>query len=142
MQALETRQLGEIDGFDLVAYKMVDEDSSTEDAECYSEEDIQANRDGEWAYVGVIVKAFKEGIELGEDDIWGREDGYSPGWVSKKNPSGWLDAFTGALGEESGHDYNLPAGAIEQAKKALAQLRREERGQAKRWPRRRHVAHW
>jgi len=141
MQTLETRQLGKIDGFDLVAYKMVDLDSSTEDAECYSEEDIQANREGQWSYVGVIVKAFKEGIELGEDAIWGVEDGYSPGFVDPEHrPTGWADGFDHTLGGDG--CYDLPAGAIGHAKEALAQLRREERGQAKRWPRRRRVAHW
>lgn len=140
MHVLEQRDLGERDGFDLVAYKVVDEHTSTEDYDCYDKVDITAYQERNWSFVGVIVKAFRDGIELGEDAIWGTEDGWSKGWVSEDNPTGWVDAFDSTLGGEG--CYDLPAEAVDQAKKVLAKLRAAERKAAKRWPRRRRVGRW
>jgi hypothetical protein len=137
---LESRHLGERDGFNLIAYKVVDIDGSTDDADCYDETDIEAYTARQWSYVGIVVKAFRDGIELGEDAIWGVEDGYLPGAKSEDNPSGWVDGFAHTLGGED--CYDVPGEAIEEAKAALAKLRRERRTQLRRWPVRRRVAAW
>lgn len=138
-QVLEKRDLGNRDGFDLVAYKMVDEITPPDDFGCYDAADIAAYPQ-EWAFVGVVVKAFRDGIELGEDALWGVEDGYLPGAKDEDNPSGWVDGFDHTLGGEG--CYDLPAEAISQAKAALAKLRRDRRAQLRRWPVRRRVTDW
>lgn len=147
MEVLEKRDLGERDGFELVAYKVVDCDSSTQGAECYTEADIEAYREGLWSYVGIVVKAFREGVEFGEDTIWGVEDGYSPGWESEANPAGQIDGFGHALGGEG--CYDLPDGALAEAKATLARLLadqlqadRARHAKRQRWPLRRRVAFW
>lgn len=118
---LERRDLGIRDGFTVVAYKMVDEDTHPDEFDCYEKADVKAWRDDDWSFVGVVVKASKEDIELGEAAIWGFEDGHSPGFVSKARPSGWVDAFDTALGGE-GSSYDVPSEAIAAAKETLAKL--------------------
>ena len=136
------------DGFHLVAYKVADPDSTFEGEECYDEADATAYANGDWSYVGVVVKAFKEGIELGEDAIWRVEEGYSPGFVDPEHrPSGYADAFDHTLGGEG--YYDLPEGAVTEAKATLArmladqlQLERARRAKRQRWTLRRRVAFW
>lgn len=140
-EVLTMRQLGKRDGFDLVAYKMADEDASTDDADCYDEDDVAEHQSGDWSFVGVVVKAFRDGIELGEAALWSVEDGYLSGAQSKDNPSGYVSAFGHTLGEHEG-DADLPAEAIAQAKAAWAKLCRDRRAQLRRWPVRRRVTTW
>lgn len=146
LETLETRDLGERDGFHLVAYKVADRDAYFEDEECYEEADKVAYRNGQWSYVGVIVKAFLDDVELGEDSIWRVEEGYSPGFVDPEHrPTGVANAFDHTLGGEG--CYDMPDGALTEAKETLARmlaarakadrLARAKRG---RWPRRVRVA--
>lgn len=139
MQVLEQRDLGKRDGFDLVAYKVVDEDTSPDDFDCYDEDDATECNAGHWSFVGVVVKASREGIDLGEDSLWGVEDGYMSAAQRLDNPTGRVDAFDYTLGEDGA---DMPGEAIHQAKKVLAKLRAADRKAAKRWPRRRRVSRW
>lgn len=139
MQVLETRDLGKRDGFDLVAYKVVDDHTSTDDFDCYDKDDATERDAGHWSFVGVVVRAFREGIELGEDALWGVEDGYMSAAQRPDNPTGRVDAFDHTLGEDG---YDLPAEAISQAKAVWAKLCRDRRAQLRRWPVRRRVTTW
>lgn len=125
METIEMRDLGERDGFDLVAYKVTDEETSVDEFDCYEQVDVEAWEADDWAFVGVIVKVFKHGVELGTDSLWGVEDGYSPGFKSEARPTGVVDGFDHTLGGD-GSSYDLPGEAIERAKEALAKLREEE----------------
>lgn len=140
MQVLETRDLGKRDGFDLVAYKVVDDHTSTDEYDCYEEADKAAYNAREWGFVGVVVKAFRDGVELGEDAIWGVEDGYYPGAKSEDNPSGYINGFDHTLGGEG--CYDVPDEAVTQAKVVWSKLVRDRRAQLRRWPVRRRVTAW
>lgn len=119
---IETKLLGERDGFLLTAYKEEDTDSTPYDADCYDKEDIDAWKNDEWRYVTVVVTATKEGVELGEAVLGGCEDGYSPGWSTAAAPDGYVDAFSHTLGEHE-NDYDLPAEALDEAKQMIKRLK-------------------
>lgn len=146
LETLETRDLGERDGFHLVAFKVADPNALFEGEECYDEVDEVAHANGQWSYVGVIVKAFLKDVELGEDSIWRVEEGYSPGFVDPEHrPTGVANAFDHTLGGEG--CYDLPDNALEQARETLARMMaaRAKAGRVarvKRWPRRVRVACW
>lgn len=106
--AIESKILPSRDGFELVAYKIEDTDSTPFDADCYGKADIAAWRNDEWRYVGVLVTASKHGVELGCAALWSCEEGDSPGW------EGYVDAFGHTLGEHE-HDYDVPGDAITDA---------------------------
>lgn len=120
MDTFDKKDLGTVDGFDLVAYKEGDYHSEIDDADCYDAVDIEAWDNNEWHYRVVVVKAFLDGIKLGEAALGGVEDGHSPGWVTAENPQGYVDAFGHTLGGEG--CYDLPADAIEDARQNLASL--------------------
>lgn len=53
-----------------------DHDSKVDDADCYSEEDIEAWRNDEWWFVGIIVTPLDvpESVQFDlSDDLWGLE---------------------------------------------------------------------
>lgn len=146
MNVIERRELGERDGFDLVALKVADDDTDIDDFDCYEPADVKAWKDDDWSFVGVIVQASRDGIELGEASTWGTEDGHSPGFVHPEyRPAGFTDAFDTTLGGDDAV-YDLPADAISEAKQALARLVAEERNvkrvNRQRWRGRRRVACW
>ena len=60
----------EAQGFALRAQVVFDTDS---DAEGYSEENIQAWKDGEWFFCGMVVTASRHEVELGKASLWGIE---------------------------------------------------------------------
>jgi hypothetical protein len=107
MNAFNRRELGEREGFVLVAYKEEDLDSHPDEFDCYDDADKQAWRESDWNFVTVVVKAFMEGIELGEVTLSGVEDGHLPGAETDDNPTGFVDAFGHTLGVEKDH-YDIP----------------------------------
>lgn len=77
---INRRVLEPRDGFTLTAYEVADDDASPigeelENGGCYTREDIEAWRNGEWHYAGVIVVASRAGVDLGSGAIWGCETG-------------------------------------------------------------------
>lgn len=60
----------EKDGFDIKTY-FEDEFISPEDVGIEDKEDLQAIYDGELSWLILIVKAYKNGIELGSDSLGG-----------------------------------------------------------------------
>lgn len=123
--AIETRKLPDRDGFQLTAVLVPDYTSTPDGADCYSPEDIEAWRCGNWQYVGVVVTALLKGVALGEASLWGVEDGYSPGFKSETHPDGVVCAFGHTLGAGE-NDYDLPGDAIAEAREKLAELRKAE----------------
>jgi len=120
-ELIEQRTLEPRDGFDLVAYKVFDYDTDIDDFDCYDKTDVKAWRDDEWRFVGVVVKASRDGIELGEDALYGVQDGYMPTAESEDGTGRWVDAFDHTLGAEEDH-YDVPGEAIERAKANLVKL--------------------
>ncbi|PVA17108.1 hypothetical protein DDJ46_17820 [Mycobacteroides abscessus] len=79
MDIIDQKDLGIIDGFNVVVYLVPDVDSTPYDADCYSDDDIAAWKRDDWGYVGTIVKASREGIVLGESSLWASEYGVFDG---------------------------------------------------------------
>jgi hypothetical protein len=48
-----------------------DNDATPFDADCYTPEDIQAWRNDEWHYVGVVVDVLFRGVVIGNASLWG-----------------------------------------------------------------------
>jgi hypothetical protein len=72
---IDKRELPAQDGFDLRAELVPDYDGSTDDSDCYTPKQIAAWRNDDWRFVGIIVTASREGIDLGSASIWGTEYG-------------------------------------------------------------------
>lgn len=67
-----------------------DQDSSPNDAECYSTEAKSAWISGDWWYVGIVVEVVDStGLVLGSASVWGVEEGSIPG------VDGWVDPLDG-----------------------------------------------
>ena len=112
---IDQKHLGEIDGFDISAYLL-----GNDEAYYYGEEDDArriAAENGNWCYVGTIVTASKAGVELGRASLWGSEYGSLPGVEEFVNP---LDGD----GEEfvNGYGPDLISEAIDEAKAKLTEL--------------------
>lgn len=115
---IDTRTI-ERDGFTVIVTKEADQDSSPEEADCYTKEDIDAFRiHQDWMYVGIVARAYRDDVELGMSALWGCEDGFLPG-VER-----YVDAFEHTLGEDD-NDYDVPGDAIADARVALAKLTKE-----------------
>lgn len=118
MDTIETRSLGTVDGFDITARIVPDTDTSADDYDCYTEEQIAAWRRDEWSYVGTIVTASKAGLDLGESSLWASEYGHvgesGTGWISPLDGDG--DSFV------NGYGPDLIAEAIADAKAVLTEL--------------------
>lgn len=112
---IDQKYVGEVDGFDISAHLVEDEEGY------YYGEDDDAKRvaaeNGDWFYVGTVVTASKNDIVLGESSLWGSEYGFLPGVEGHVNP---LDGE----GEDfiNGYGPDLIEEAIEEAKAKLAQL--------------------
>lgn len=63
------------DGFDLTATLKFDEDSHVNDSDCYSPIKIKQWKNDEWFFVGVVISASKNSVELLDHaaSIWGTE---------------------------------------------------------------------
>lgn len=96
---IDTRDFGVIEGFDIKAVMLADYDSTPDDADCYSDEDIAAWKRDEWRYVGIEVIASRAGVELGTDSIWGTEYGTLDGRDINPLMDGDADTFANGDGE-------------------------------------------
>ena len=97
---------------DLVLTVHPDYDSSPDDSECYDESDIDAYGRGEWGYVGYVVAAYRDGVELGSDAIWGTEHGFIGGRYY--GSAEWID--------EAYYILDLIAMATREAQTTIAKL--------------------
>jgi hypothetical protein len=118
METLQTLTVGDVEGFEIRAAMVPDTDSTPDDADCYDESDKAAWRNGEWGYVGIIVSAWRAGVELGEASLWGTEYGILDGRAI--NPL----ADDAANSAEWVHGYGpqLIREAISEARETLAKL--------------------
>jgi hypothetical protein len=121
---IETRDLGTIEGFHILAHIVPDEITSitdyayapsSDDDGPYSDEAISDYWAGHWCYVGTIVTASKAGVKLGETSLWGSEQGNLAGqWVSPLQGDG--DDFA------NGYGPMLIREAIDEARATLRRL--------------------
>jgi len=72
---IDWRTLPDRDGFTLTARKYHDTDSTPDDYECYTPKQVTAWQQDQWQFVGLVVTASVDGIELGTADLWSIEDG-------------------------------------------------------------------
>lgn len=109
---IDNKQLGTIDGFDITA-RIECDDIGIEffGDESYTPEQVAAQRRGDWYYVGLIVTASRDDIELGSDSLWGIEYGDMPGVDEWLNPLNNMDDYEDIIDR-----------AIEQARDTLAKL--------------------
>ncbi|SIH35613.1 Uncharacterised protein [Mycobacteroides abscessus subsp. abscessus] len=115
MEILGSKNLGVIDGFDVTAHLEADVDATPFEAECFDQNDIDAWRNDDWRFVGTVIKASKNGIELGEASIWASVYGV----IGGKNVSpldGEGDQFVNGYGPQ------LIDEAVSAAKAAVAKL--------------------
>jgi hypothetical protein len=116
---IDSKDLGTQGGFDLRAILVPDTDTSPRDyGDMYEGEITAAWERDEWSYVGTVVIASRDGIDLGSDAIWGQEYGLWPG-------SGFVSPFDGE-GDKLANGYGpqLIGEAI-----AFAQAKLEELAQ-------------
>lgn len=107
---METTQLEPREGFDLDARVEDDLDSDPTEFSCYSAEDVEAWRRGDWHYVTVVVTASRAGVELGWSSLSGVESGIMA--------DGYADPFKHTLDDY----YDLPGEAIENARRKIAEI--------------------
>ena len=64
-------------GFTLVARIKFDDAATPREVDCYSEEDIEGWKNGDWCYVGIVVSAEYKGwlLEDPAASLWGLECG-------------------------------------------------------------------
>jgi hypothetical protein len=64
-----------VEGFDFVATLEHDTDSRPDDFECYTPEDVQRWKDGEWWFGGVVISVWRNNhlIEEHAASLWGIE---------------------------------------------------------------------
>jgi len=72
---IDWRELPTHDGFSLRAEKIYDEDSRPSDYECYTPKQVAAWERDEWEFVGLVVTASVENVELGSSSLWSIESG-------------------------------------------------------------------
>jgi hypothetical protein len=114
MDTIDSKHVGTVDGFEINARIVPDTDARPDDCDCYDAEDLAAWQRDDWSYVGTIVTASREGIELGESSLWGSEYGSLPTVDHFVNPlDGTGDEFVNGYGPQ------LIAEAIEEAKSVL-----------------------
>lgn len=67
------------EGFDFVAQVQYDTDTKPTDFDCYTPEDVQRWRDGDWFYVGVVLSVSRNGVELSGHaaSLWGVDCNFS-----------------------------------------------------------------
>lgn len=116
MHIIESRKLDPVDGFDLTAYIVPDEDATPDDKDCYGADDILSWQNDQWRFVGTIIKASRHGVELGEASLWGSEYGYGS-WDGLASP---LDGDGGEF--VNGYGLDLISEAVDQAKAKIAGL--------------------
>lgn len=115
---IESRNIT-VDGIKYNVRLVSDLDGSIDDADCYTDEDKQAWRDGRWSFVGVIVSADIDGIDPAyvSASLWEVYYGTSPSWViADVRPTGTVDL------DELINVYPVP-GMVSEVRSQLVKLR-------------------
>ena len=88
------------DGFDFVATLAEDSDSHVDDSECYSKKQIEAWKNDEWFFVGVVVSVAKNSVMLEDHaaSLWGNDCNFPS---RKKNPNAYLSEVAQELEGEA-----------------------------------------
>lgn len=123
---MSERKIGVVDGFDISAYTVPDEDSSVfdlidpETADATERRVVAAYRAGDWRYVTTVVVASRHGIRLGTSSLSGMECGTFPHWA---RGSVELDPLDGE-GDKFANGYgpDLIAEAVWEAEQVLRKL--------------------
>lgn len=118
--AFDKRQLADRDGFEVIVYKEEDHYTRPDEFDCYTEEDKEAWRNGEWRFVTVVAEVFFEGVMVGDASLGGVENGEIPGAKTEDNPEGNVDAYGHTLGGED--CYDIPGDAVQEAKKFTSRM--------------------
>lgn len=114
---IDSRHVGTVEGFEIDAKLVHDCDTTPDEFDCYSDEQIAAWQADHWMFVGTIITASKAGLELGTSSLWGSEYGDMPGIEEFVNP-------LRGNGEEfvNGYGPDLIAEAITEARAMLKEL--------------------
>lgn len=110
---ISRKDLGKRGAFDVIAEIFLDTDSSTSDADCYSEEDVRAWRNNDWEFVTIRVAASIKGHTYGVAYIGGTEHG-------TLGDGREIDALSGGAFDYYGEE--LIAEAVKEATEAVNDL--------------------
>lgn len=120
--AIDSRELGETQGFDIRAELLPDPDTRPQDFDCYSAVDIEAWKQDQWSFVTTKITASRAGIELGNAYLGGSDYGQLPGAKRFVNPlEGDGEAFVNGYGPQLIED------AIAEATEAVAKIAAADR---------------
>jgi hypothetical protein len=78
MDIIDSIKLGTVDGFDIRADMVPDTAYYSEPDGDYTPEQIAWFKAGDWGYVGIIVTASRNGVDLGSDSLWAVDAGTMP----------------------------------------------------------------
>lgn len=97
------------EGFDITARLEADIDTRPENSECYSKKQIEAWKNDDWFFVGVVLSVSKNGVDLGDHavSLWGIDCNFPS---RKKNPNIYLSECA----------LDMQSEALESARAALA----------------------
>ncbi|UBV21691.1 MULTISPECIES: hypothetical protein [Mycolicibacterium] len=122
MTTSDSRELGEIQGFDIRAELLPDPDPRPQEFDCYSAEDIDAWKQDQWFVVTTKITASRAGIELGNAYLGGSDYGQVPGAKRFVNPrEGDGEDFVNGYGPQ------LIEEAIAEATEAVAKIAAADR---------------
>lgn len=101
----------EKEGFTIRARIEFDSDSRPDDSECYTKRQIQAWRDDEWFFCGVVLSVSRNGVSIcgHAASLWGIDCNFPS---RRKNPNSYLAEVAQELESE----------AIEEAKRERARI--------------------
>lgn len=99
------------DGFTFTATIHDDLDTTPDGADCYSEKKIQAWKDHDWFFCGIVISAEKEGVKLSDHaaSLWGIECNYN------KKANCYLRTVCTELQDDALIEANMQAQKIIQA---------------------------
>ena len=121
MDIIDSVELGNVDGFELRAEIIPDDDSTPDEyGETYSRLALAAYQRGDWNYVGIIVTASRAGIDLGSDSIWAVEYGLLP--LGDGEVSEIIDPLRDENGSLAYYKADLIDNAVADARMQLAAL--------------------
>lgn len=101
----------EREGFELTARIVFDSDTRPEDSDCYTKRHIQAWRNDEWFFCGIVLSVSRNGVKICEHaaSLWAIECNFPS---RRKNPNLYLAEVAQELESE----------AIDEARKESARI--------------------
>lgn len=116
---IDQKDIGQVNGFDITVYLVPDTDGDPRHDGCYSSAAVDAWLNDEWSYVGSVVVASRDGVELGTSSLWGSEYGWLPGAGRFVSP---LDHADDPAAFVNGYGPSLIIEATAQAEETLRKL--------------------